>query len=46
MWSVLPSLSSGRKTATPTQSSDHSTSSARSYRNQRHATNQYRSYCM
>jgi hypothetical protein len=30
-WLVLPSLSSGRKTATPTQSSDQSTSSARSY---------------
>jgi hypothetical protein len=30
-WSVLPSSSSGRKTATPTQSSDQSTSSARSY---------------
>jgi hypothetical protein len=45
-WSVLPSLSSGRKTATPTQSSNQSTSSARSCRNLRHATNQYRSYCM
>jgi hypothetical protein len=45
-WSVLPSLSSGRKTATPTQSSDQSTSSARSCRNLKHATNQYISYCM
>jgi hypothetical protein len=45
-WSVLPSLSSGRKTATPTQSSDQSTSSARSCRDLKHATNQYRSYCM
>jgi hypothetical protein len=41
-WLVLPSLSSGRKTATPTQSSDQSTS----YRNLRHAINQYRTYCM
>jgi hypothetical protein len=39
-WSVLPSLSSGRKTATPTQSSDQSTSSARSCRNLKHATNE------
>jgi hypothetical protein len=46
MWSVLPSMSSGRKTATPTQSSDQSTSSARSCQNLKHATNQYRSYCM
>jgi hypothetical protein len=45
-WSVLPSLSSGKKTATPTQSSDHSTSPARSCRNLKHATNQCRSYCM
>jgi hypothetical protein len=45
-WSVLPLLSSGKKTAVPTQSSDQSTSSARSCRNQRHAINQYRSYCM
>jgi hypothetical protein len=45
-WSALPSLSSGRKTATLTQSSDQSTSSARSYRNLKHAINQYRSYCM
>jgi hypothetical protein len=45
-WSVLPSLSSGKKMATPTQSSDQSTSSARSCRNLRHAINQYRSYCM
>jgi hypothetical protein len=37
---------SGRKTATPTHSSDQSTSSARSYRNLRHAINQYKSYCM
>jgi hypothetical protein len=44
MWSVLPSLLSGRKTATPTQSSSQSTSSARSYQNPRHATNQCRSY--
>jgi hypothetical protein len=44
-WSVLPSSSSGRKTATPIQSSDQSTSSARSCRNLRHAINQYRSYC-
>jgi hypothetical protein len=43
-WSVLPSSSSGRKTATPTQSSDQSTSSVRSCRNPRHAINQYRSY--
>jgi hypothetical protein len=32
MWSVLPSSSSGRKTATSTQSSDQSTSSTRSVR--------------
>jgi hypothetical protein len=38
-WSVLPSSSSGRKMATPTQSSDQSTSSARSCRNVRHAIN-------
>jgi hypothetical protein len=38
-WSVLPSLSSGRKTATPTRSNDQSTSSARSCRNLKHATN-------
>jgi hypothetical protein len=38
-WSVPPSLSSGKKTATPTQSSDQSTSSARSCWNPRHATN-------
>jgi hypothetical protein len=38
-WSVLPLLSSGKKTTTPTQSSDQSTSSARSYWNLRHATN-------
>jgi hypothetical protein len=38
-WSVLPSSSSGRKMATPTQSNDQSTSSARSYRNPRHDTN-------
>jgi hypothetical protein len=37
-WSVLPSSLSGRKTATPTQSSDQSTSSARFCQNQRHAT--------
>jgi hypothetical protein len=40
MWSALPSSSSGRKMATPTQSSDQSTSSARSCWNLRHATNQ------
>jgi hypothetical protein len=45
-WSALPSLSSGWKTATPTQSSDQSTSLARSCRNLKHAINQYRSYCM
>jgi hypothetical protein len=45
-WSVLPSSSSGRKTATPTQSSDQSTSLARSCQNPRHAMNPYRSYCM
>jgi hypothetical protein len=45
-WSVLPLSSRGRKTATPTQSSDQSISSARSCRNLRHAINQYRSYCM
>jgi hypothetical protein len=44
MWSVLPSLSSGRKTTKPTQSSDQSTSSARSCQSQRHATNLYKSY--
>jgi hypothetical protein len=44
-WSVLPSSSSGRKTATPIQSSDQSTSSARSCQNPRHAINPYRSYC-
>jgi hypothetical protein len=38
-WSVFPSLSSDRKTTTPTQSSDQSTSSARSCPNLRHATN-------
>jgi hypothetical protein len=37
-WSVLPSSLSGRKTATPTQSSAQSTSSARSCQNPRHAT--------
>jgi hypothetical protein len=46
MWSVLPLSSSGRKTATPIQSSDQSTSLARSCQSQRHATNQYRSYSM
>jgi dsDNA-binding SOS-regulon protein len=35
-----------RKTATPTQSSDQSTSSAKSCRNLRNTINQYRSYCM
>jgi dsDNA-binding SOS-regulon protein len=35
-----------RKMAMPTQSSDQSTSSARSCQNLRHTTNQYRSYCM
>jgi hypothetical protein len=44
-WSVLPSSSSGRKTATPTQSSAQSTSLARSFQNPRHATSQYRSFC-
>jgi hypothetical protein len=44
-WSVLPSLSSGRKTATPIQSSTQSTSSARSCQNPRHSISQYRSYC-
>jgi hypothetical protein len=39
-------LSSGRKTAMPIQSSGQSTSSARSCKSQRHATNQYRSYSM
>jgi dsDNA-binding SOS-regulon protein len=38
--------SSGKKTATPIQSSDQSTSSARSCRNLRHGTSQCRSYCM
>jgi hypothetical protein len=46
MWPVLPSSSSGRKTAMPTQSRDQSTLSARSCQNLRHAINQYRSYCM
>jgi hypothetical protein len=44
-WSVLPSSSSGRKTATPTQSSDQTTSSARSCQNLRRATSPYRSFC-
>jgi hypothetical protein len=44
-WSVLPSSSSSRKTATPIQSSAQSTSSARSCQNPRHATSQYRSFC-
>jgi hypothetical protein len=44
-WSVLPSSSSGRKTATPIQSSAQSTSSARSCQNPRHATSQYKSLC-
>jgi hypothetical protein len=44
-WSALPSSSSGRKTATPIQSSAQSTSSARSYQNPWHATNRYRSFC-
>jgi hypothetical protein len=39
MWSAPPSLLSGRKTATPTQSNDQSTSSARSCQNPRHTTN-------
>jgi hypothetical protein len=43
---VPPWLSSGKKTATPTQFSDQSTSSARFCRNLKHATNQYRSYCV
>jgi hypothetical protein len=46
MWSVLPSLSSGRKTTMPIQSSGQSTSLVRSCQSQRHATNQYRSYSM
>jgi hypothetical protein len=46
LWLVLPSSSSVRKTATPTQSSAQSTSSARSCQNPRHATSQYRSFCM
>jgi hypothetical protein len=45
-WSILPSSSSGKKTTTPTQSSDQSTSSARSCQNPRHDTSQCRSYCM
>jgi hypothetical protein len=45
-WSALSSLSSGRKTATPTETSVQSTSSARSCQNLKHATNQYISYCM
>jgi hypothetical protein len=44
MWPVLPSLLSGRKMTTPTQSSDQSASSARSCHIQRHATSQCRSY--
>jgi hypothetical protein len=44
MWSVLPSLSSGKKKATPTQSSYQSTSSVRSCQSPRHGTSQYRSY--
>jgi hypothetical protein len=43
-WSVQPSSSSGRKTATPTRSSDQSTLSVRFCQNQRHTTSQYRSY--
>jgi dsDNA-binding SOS-regulon protein len=35
-----------RKTATLTLSNDQSTSLERSYRNLKHATSQYRSYCM
>jgi hypothetical protein len=42
--STTKSLSSGRKTATPTRCSYQSTSSARSCQNPRHVTNQYRSY--
>jgi hypothetical protein len=38
-WSVLPSSSSGKKTATPTQSSDQSTSLVRSCQIPRHDTN-------
>jgi hypothetical protein len=45
MWSVLPLLSSGRKMATPTQSSAQSTSSARSYQSPRHAISPCRSFC-
>jgi hypothetical protein len=44
MRSVLPSSLSGKKTARPIQSSDQSTSSARSFQNQRHATRQCKSY--
>jgi hypothetical protein len=39
-------LSSGKRTAMPTQSSNQFSSSARSCWNLRHATNQYRSYYM
>jgi hypothetical protein len=45
-WSVLPSSSSGKKTAMPIQSNDQSTSLARSCRNPKHGTSQCRSYCM
>jgi hypothetical protein len=44
MWSVLPSFSSGRKKATPTQSSDQSTLPVRSCQSPRHGTSRYRSY--
>jgi hypothetical protein len=42
---LLPSSSSGGKTATPIQSSAQATSSARSCQNPRHTTSQYRSFC-
>jgi hypothetical protein len=45
-WSVLPSSSSGRKTATPIQFSALSTSSARSFQSPRHAISLCRSFCM
>jgi hypothetical protein len=46
MWLVLPSSSSSRKKATHTQSSDQSTSSARSCPSPRHGTSRSRSYSM
>jgi hypothetical protein len=44
-WSILPSSSSGRKTATPTQSNAQSTSSARSCQSSRHTISLCRSFC-